>query len=243
MQSLNIPLYRNIKLNSFRPLCGNEFGQRAVDIYSFPPFIDSSCKREPDLENPFPSISALCRQGKFAPHLAIGDIIVYMTIQGNYSPFTEKHHRIVAILQVEDVYNTHQQGQVEYSKLEIQTPSNCMIDGNVPFDFDKTAGNFTTKKELKRFLEHDKKTQDVIGQRKLKHWDNQYLQKSKEWTCFVRTKTLYKNLINPVPIFRQDFEIIFNKLPNTRTPNKISEDQFIKLSRLIGLDVLFGKVI
>lgn len=240
MQGLNIPTFREIKLNSFRPLCMNELGQRAITTYNFPPFIDASCRREPDFQNPFPSISALCRQGKFAPHLRIGDIILYMTLQGHYSPYNEKHHRIVAILQVEEVYSTHQQGQIEYSKLKIATPSNCMVNGNLPFDFDKTAGNFKTGKELKHFLMHNQQTQLTIGQRYLGHWDNNYLQKSQQWTSFIRTKTLYKNLVDPVPVFRQDFEIIFGKLPNTRTPNRISDKQFIELSKLIGLNVSLG---
>jgi hypothetical protein len=240
MQILNIPTFREIKLNSFRPLCMNELGIRAVVKYNFPPFIDASCRREPDFQNPFPSISALCRQGTFAPNLIKGDIIVYMTVQGHYPPYNEKHHRIVAILQVEEIYDSHQQGQLKYSKLKAPIPSNCMVKGNLPMEFDKTAGNFKSERELKHFLKHNQYTQLIIGQRYLRHWDNSYLQKSTRWTCFVRTKSLYKNLDNPIPIFRKDFNAIFGKLPNTRTPNKISEKQFIELSKLIGLNVLFG---
>lgn len=239
MEGLNIPTFREIKLNSFRPLCMNELGQRAIKTFNFPPFIDASCRREPDFQNPFPSISALCRQGKFAPHLRTGDIVLYMTVQGHYF-HNEKHHRIVAILQVEEVYSTHQQGQIEYSKLKVATPSNCMVSGNLPFDFEKTAGNFKTGKELKCFLELKKETQLKNGERYLGHWDNNYLQKSQKWPSFIRTKTLYINLVDPVPVFRQDFEIIFGKLPNTRTPNRISDKQFIEISKLIGLNVSLG---
>jgi hypothetical protein len=179
----------------------------------------------------------------FAPHLHIGDIVVYMTVQGRYSPYSEKHHRVVAILQVDEIYATHQQGQIEYSKLNISTPSNCMVNGNLPFDFDKTAGNFKKTRDLKHFLEQNQQNQLTIGQRYLVHWDNSYLQKSQQWTCFIRTKALYKNLLDPVPIFHQDFEIIFGKLPNTRTPNKISEKQLIELSKLLGLNVSLGEKI
>lgn len=221
----------------------NEFGRAAIVKYSFPPFIDASCRREPDLENMCPSITALCRQGRFAPYLREGDIVVYLTVQGNYSPIKEKHHRVVAVLQIETVYNTHQQGKSEYSKLGITIPSNCMVKGNLPYDFDKTAGNFKTKKELEHFLVHNSPTQLTIGQRRLKHWDKNYLDKAQQWPCFIKTKALYKNVISPTPIFRTDFERIFNKLPNTRTPNKISENQFTELCKLLEIDVLLGKKI
>ena len=82
MKHIRIPVYRTIKLNSFRPLCGTILGVEAISKYKFPPFIDASCRREPDFQNPFPSISALCRQGQFAPHLRKDDIVVYMTVGG-----------------------------------------------------------------------------------------------------------------------------------------------------------------
>jgi hypothetical protein len=46
---------------------------------NYPPFIDASCRREPDLESRYPSITALCREGHFAPHLHEGDVVAYMT--------------------------------------------------------------------------------------------------------------------------------------------------------------------
>ncbi|RZJ91962.1 MAG: hypothetical protein EOO20_03510 [Chryseobacterium sp.] len=171
----------------------------------------------------------------------MGDIVIYMTIQGKYYPYTERHHRIVAILQVEDIYTTHQEGEAAYSNLNIKLPSNCMTVGNLPFDFDKTASNYQTEKEIKKYLLRDQQTQTKIGEQRLKLWDSNYFWKSKKWPCFIRTKALYRNLINPVPIYRQDFVSIFGKLPNTRTANKISEMQFIKLSKLIGLNISLGE--
>ena len=224
-----------IKLNSFLPLCLNTFGQRAIQIYNFPPFIDASCRREPDFQNPYPSISSLCRQEIFAPHLRPNHIVVYITVMGHYPPYSEAHHRLVAILQVLDTYSTHQQGQIEYSKLNLPIPSNCMISNNPPYDFDKTAGNFKTVKESKRFLKMTQAQQKIIGTRRLQHWDSNYLQRSQQWPSFVRTKTLYKNLTNPSPIFRQDFNLIFGQLPKTRQPKKIEVEEFQQLCKLVGV--------
>ena len=44
-------------LVSYRPLSYNAYGRAAVYKYDLPPFIDGSCRREPDFESPFPSIT------------------------------------------------------------------------------------------------------------------------------------------------------------------------------------------
>jgi hypothetical protein len=228
-----------IRLNSFRPLCLNEFGKRAIETHHHPPFIDASCRREPDFENPFPSISALCRQGQFAPHLKLNEIIVYITVKGKYFSYDEKHHRLVAILQVTEIYKNHPDGQRGYSKLNAPLPSNCMVNGNPPYKLEHTAGKFKTKGALKKFMSKPQQLQDVVGQRILDSWNDTYLQKSITWPCFIRTMPIYVNTQNPVPIFRLDLENIFNKVPNTRNPNIISRKQLIMMGKLCGLKIRF----
>jgi hypothetical protein len=166
MNEVKISTCRTIKLNSFRPLCWTELGLNAIEKYKLPPFIDASCRREPDFENPFPSISALCRQGQFAPHLQQNDIIAYITVGRDFKPYKQGHH-LIAILQVEEVYGTHQIGQNEYKKANLPIPSNCMVEGNPPFDFDKTAGNFKTKSQQKTFIKRTEEQKLDIGKRLL----------------------------------------------------------------------------
>jgi len=43
---------------TYRPLESTATGRR---VKTDPPFADGSCRREPDLESKFPSITALCR--------------------------------------------------------------------------------------------------------------------------------------------------------------------------------------
>ena len=69
-------------LATFRPLIHSPGGRDAARRYGLPPFIDGSCRREPDLESPFPSITATCRAGKFAPRLVVGDRVAYLTVKG-----------------------------------------------------------------------------------------------------------------------------------------------------------------
>jgi hypothetical protein len=50
-------------VTTYRPICATAEGRRAVDEHQLAPFIDASCRREPDFEAAYPTISALCRGG------------------------------------------------------------------------------------------------------------------------------------------------------------------------------------
>jgi hypothetical protein len=228
-----------IKLNSFLPLCYTELGIEAIAKYNLPPFIDALCRREPDFDNPFPSITALCRQGQFAPHLKENDLVVYMTVGGHVKPFKKGHH-LVAILQVEEVYSDHTLAKEAYLNAGLQIPSNCMVEDNLAVDFDKTAGNFKRKSQLKTFMSDTIQAQELEGQNRIKFWDKQYMKKSLIWKSFVKTKAIYVNTKNPPVIESDDFDFIFGKLPNTRSPKIINKEQLIGLAKIAGLDLVFS---
>ena len=128
-----------IKLNSYRPLCINQHGREAIDKYGFPPFIDSSCRRDPDLENPYPSTTSLCRGENFAPTLMVGDIIAYMTRTGDYGMFCSGKRVFTAILEVVEIYDNHAAAARWYQDNDIPLTSNCIVPGNPPFAWDQTA--------------------------------------------------------------------------------------------------------
>lgn len=212
-------------------------GLKAIEHYSLPAFIDSSCRREPDFENPYPSITALCRQGQFAPHLKVNDIVAYITVGGKINPYKKGHH-LVAILQVVDVYETHQIGEIEYRKNKIPTPSNCMITGNYPLQFSKTGGNFNNKTQEKMFLARSEVEKEKIGERRIKNWNNEYLAKSIIWKCFVKTKPLFLEINKPPLISKSDFNYIFGKTPNTRNPNLITKKQLSEIAQIGNLELI-----
>src|SRR5918912_1952239 len=87
-------------LNSYKALCYFKQGREAIKKFGLPPFIDASCRREPDLQSQFPSITALCRIEKFVPRLHERDSIVYITVKGAYKPERTPHWRLTAILKV-----------------------------------------------------------------------------------------------------------------------------------------------
>lgn len=238
MKQININNVRKIRLNSYRPISFNFFGLKAVHKYNLPPFIDASCRREPDFENQFPSITALCRQDKFAPHLKRGDIVVYITTQGNYhNNFTkEKHNRLVAILQVIEKKKSHQDAFEWYRAKGIDIPSNCMVANNNPEIFEKTASLFCKKKEMKDYFNKPDEVRKKIAERIVSLWDKEYKKKAEFWGDFVITRPLFLELNTPPVVLRDDFQRIFGRYPNTRMPNIISFTELIQLGKLVEIE-------
>jgi hypothetical protein len=223
-----------IKLNSYRPLCMSEFGKLAVSEYSLSPFIDASCRREPDLENEFPSITSLCRGPKFGPTLKKDDIVVYISVKGPWE------RRLISILRVIEVRENHLSGSSFYKERGVKIPSNCMIEGNGPSDFFKTAGpkQFSKKSDFKKIMKLDPARREKIGIQIVKQWDSEYLERSKKWSKFVITETIYKNVENP-PILTDEMMIeIMGRVPNTRTANNLSFDSLEKIGEIAGIEIV-----
>jgi hypothetical protein len=214
-------------------------GLNAISQFGFPPFIDASCRREPDFENNNPSITSLCRQEVFAPNLFPNDIVVYITVKGKWLTNFD-HYRLVAILEVIDRKDSHMQAASWYRMNSNNSiPSNCMVTDNPPHAFHETAGNFETQSEIKRFLSHSPEKQTVIGKRRISLWNEEYLAKSKKWGDFIITKPIYRELSNPPILKDGDMRNIFGKVPNTRNPNKITREQFKELAKYAGVNFIW----
>lgn len=116
-------------INSFRPLVSTVFGRDASDRYGLPPFVDGSIRREPDFEHSRPVITCLCRAGKFTPRLEVGDRVVYLTVHGRYGePF--KHHRLIAVMEVRQTFDSHLEAARWYSERGKALPNNLVVRGN-----------------------------------------------------------------------------------------------------------------
>ena len=159
----------SIYLVKFGPLISTPEGQAASVRYNIPAYVDGSCRREPDLECQFPSISALCRAELFAPHLKVGDEVVYITIKDFYGE-AFKHWRVVARLKILKRFRSHPDAAAWYRGKIGKLPSNCMVAGNPPLPLSHTSrgasncapGCGSAAASLKKWNEHYQKRANAI---------------------------------------------------------------------------------
>lgn len=204
-------------LVSFRPLAVSSGGRMALKEFALPPFIDGSCRREPDFESIYPSISALCRKGKFAPKLKIGDEMIYITIKSNFGTRELSHYKLVAHLRVIHCSPTHQEAAVWYQERLLQAPSNCMTTDSKPKPYEQTSG------------QNGKLWRKYSTQTRLQFWDGIYRKRSKEHGTFIHCEAKLLNLHNPNRLFVEDFEAVFGRMPGTQNPPKITDSQLLEL--------------
>ena len=67
-----------IYLSSFYPLICTNKGRKAVEEFNLPPYIDGSCRREPDFENEYP-----VKENKCGNNNKLGQ-----------TPFTKPNHAV-----------------------------------------------------------------------------------------------------------------------------------------------------
>lgn len=205
-------------LNSFRPLCEKKLGRLAIKKYGLPPFTDSSCRREPDFQSHFPSISSICRGEKFAPRLHEGDSVVYITVKGTWKPEQFSHWRLVAILKIMKRFETHTDAATWFHGKGLPLPSNCLVDGNECLPYDMTGGT-----EPARFgIIRDSNTL-------LRKWDLSYKSRVTKCGVFLACEAEFLNLNNP-PVLTDTLMLqIFGRFPSTQNPPPIAEHQFADL--------------
>ncbi len=215
-------------LCSFRPLCGNAAGRAAVTCGSLPPFIDGSCRREPDFQSSNPSISALCRSTKFAPRLWPGDSVAYITNQGIYGG--EVGWALVAILNIVKRFESHEVAAEWYRTNGFAVPSNCMVPGNAPQPY-----HLTNQMPPAAVAAHIGSEAD--HERAVRLWDRTYARRASECGVFLACKADFLELWHPPVLRRSDLIAIFGRVPGTQNPPKITVEQFSALAHFAGAAV------
>jgi hypothetical protein len=210
----------NEYLCSYCPIIINVKGRLTVQRTGLPPFIDGSCRREPDFEAAFPSISALCRAGKFAPRLRPGDRVAYITRRSMYDG--EIGWALVALLRILHRFESHQAAAEWYGSRGYPFPSNCLVKDNPPKPLDQTHQIVPREvfEGIGRVLNPD---------RVIRKWDGGYKQRAKTWGTFLVCEANYLELWHPPILRKKDFFTIFGRMPGTQNPGALRPREFAAL--------------
>jgi hypothetical protein len=194
-------------INEFRPLAQTPAGRNAIEQHKLPPFIDASCRREPDLESKFPSITALCRGEHFAPRLQVGDVVAYMTKAFVYPPTTASARRLVAVLRVKESWTSHEQAAEWYREQGSLPPRNCMVRCSTPLPLDFT----------------DKYNPDW------RDWEAHYWRVARRHGNFHACDKMFCELVDPPRLTNQQLLEWFGCIPDTRELPPLPPQDFAKL--------------
>ena len=182
----------------------------AIREFRLKPFVDASCRREPDFESKSPSITCLCRKEFFAPRLRVGSKVIYITKKGRYFNSLTSHWRLVAVLEVIKTFQSHKEAATWYREKGEHLPNNCMVYGNPPVPLEKTDRFHTD----------------------LRHWDAIYRMRAKNFGIFLVCKKILCDLERPPAITEQMMRDIFGRIPGTRMPPEITEEEMNKLMQV-----------
>jgi hypothetical protein len=214
-------------LVSYDPLVSSAAGREASKKYKLPPFIDGSIRREPDLQHMFPSISCLCRAGKFAPRLQLDDVVAYVTNKGSFGQ-GESQRRLTAILRVYKIFESHHAAAKWYRSRKLKLPTNCCVPGNDARPLDESHRRFVLNGcagDAKSFAE----------------WDETYRWRSEAESTFVVCKMLWRDLSWSAPkVSQAHLRKAFGYVPGTQNPGARTMSELKPLLRLIGVGMPDG---
>jgi hypothetical protein len=239
-------------LVTYKPLVYTRFGCRASEAHGLSPFVDGSIRREPDLEHDLPAISCLCRAGKFAPRLAVGDEVVYLTAKGSYGEVGKRHWRLTAHLRVLRLFDAHAEAARWYEGQGLSLPNNCVVPGNraVPLAHSHMRGRTRGRRAKAgacgpggacgepRRTKRQCGSGGGCGGGGTVHgeWDRIYRERAREHGRFVACEPLYVELSwDARVVHERDLRHAFGYLPGTRNPGAMAPEGIKRLMRRLGL--------
>lgn len=202
-------------LATYRPLCRTRKGQEAIQRHALQPFVDGSCRREPDFESEQPSITALCRGRMFAPRLRVGDQVAYVTKKGAYGKYECSHWRLVALLKVIERFECHDDAAAWYRARGFDIPRNCITTGSLPLDLELTDGELPKPIRGRAHI--------LSPERIVQLWDAGYRARAKANPQVLACHRVFMNLSSPPVIREIDWMDWFGRVPVTRTPPVITD--------------------
>ncbi|HRX97087.1 MAG TPA: hypothetical protein P5514_09100, partial [Bacteroidales bacterium] len=191
---------------------------------NLPLFVDGSCRREPDFQNPFPAITQLCRPGKLVPRLNIGDLVIYITRSGFYG-LSYSHWKFIGILEVIEIANDHLAAVPFYQTKQIPISQNIFCHQTSPNPLNLTHG--------KCGFQH----KDFTPQQIVSLWNKGYIGRAKDHPQIVITKVWNDslNINNPPIITHVMMQNIFGRIPGTQNPPAISQNEWINFRNVMNI--------
>lgn len=202
----------------------NRRGRAAIAKFELPPFIDASCRREPDLESQYPSISAICRGAAFAPGLRNDDRIAYITAKGCWLGHATPHWRLVAFLKVLQVLNSHDDAAAWYRARGVALPSNCLVKGNPPMPLERTA--LWVEAPVRALARRNPAAA-------LRAWNAAYAKRAANHPAFVACEATCSDLVNPPMVTEADLMRAFGRVPGTLTPSAHTSGEVTRLVQAV----------
>jgi hypothetical protein len=208
-----------IYVNSFQPLCSTGTGRKVVARFGLPAFIDGSCRREPDFEAAFPALSALCRGGLFAPKLRAGDTVIYLTKKQALEGLPA-HRRLVAILEVMECFDSHEEAAAWYRSQMGALPSNCLVPDNPPVAWEHTHQNPILPPGVAP---------------NLTNWNAKYEERASLHPQFRACRPVFLDLHRPAVLTDETLRAVFveyGRIPGTQNPAQIPAGDYERLRQL-----------
>ena len=204
-----------------------------------PPFIDASIRREPDFEHSEPVITCLCRGGRFAPRLRVGDRVVYLTVK------SAGPQRLVAVLAVDRLFGSHDEAASWFRERGKPLPVNLLVPGNhaKPIEQSDRAPleSRSTKPAGCVVCQSDKRPRkwgNECGPSEHAQWDAAYHERMSENPCVAGCSVVYCNPHVSAPfVTDDDLRAVFGKVPQTRNPGRQDITLLPRLLERVGVDV------
>lgn len=198
---------------TYTPLAASREGMNAVERYGHPPYADASCRREPDFEAVYPSITCVCRGANFAPRIRRGDTVAYLTKKDAYPGLRTRHWRLVAVLRVIEVFATHEAAARWHRERGLPLPSDCLVSGNHPLPLDHTNGP----------------DEDLV------EWDGKYQERVAANGAIAICEPLWMDLYAPPVVTDAIMLRVFGRSPPTRNPPSIPDSEIQALLTAVGV--------
>jgi len=153
--------------------------------------------------------------------------VVYLTVKGAYGADTFPGWRLVAVLNVEKRFETHDLAAAWYCSKSLALPSNCIVEGNPPKPLELTNGHPPAEIRARFPIASE-------PERAIRLWDAGYRQRVAKWPVFLICNTVLLDLHAPPQIVESDLLAVFGRIPGTLTPPLITRgrlDDLIQAAR------------